>query len=227
MARTRVPMITPRSYISGEGRGRRDLTNEMNRRLPNVRARQEGGYSDVGIPNPNSAMALQGLYQSGAAPTHLGGGMSSSEYNAANANIARERSEAERRRDPISTRQIGGPKSSKGWDAFFGGLQATGADELQSGAAAGMDMGSSVYDMRTGTSYQQARPGFFDTQVGKQYRAYDPKDMKAGELPEDSIYGRQQRNNAEAARQALGGLFDSGSSRYDSQAGSVLRRRIF
>ncbi len=227
MART--PSIAPRSYLSSDGLSRGAFNSQMNRALPHVRAQQAGGYEDVNIPNPNSAMAIQGLFASGASPTHLGNGMSASEYNAASATRVGERREALQKRD----RDAGGLRSvigglstvptDKRWDAFFGGLQNVGADELQSGAAAGMDMGPSVYDMRTGTSYQQARPGFYDTQVRQQQQAYDPREAQAGTMPGNAPFNYAQGQMANTARQAIGGL-RSGFSAYDPQAGSELLR---
>lgn len=230
MARSYVPSIAPRSFVSSEGVNRRGFTSRMNRALPNVRARQAGGYEDVGIPNPNSAMALRGLYQSSGSPTHLAGGMSASEYNARSAARVNEQREALQR----EAQSAGGLRSvvqglstvpvDKRWDAFFGGLQNVGADQLETGAATGMDMGPSVYDMKTGTSYQQARPGFFDTQVGRQQRAYDPRDARAGG-PDDSPFVEQQEQMRNATRQAIGGLIGGMPTPYNPHAGSPFRRR--
>ena len=179
-----------------------------------VRARQQGGYDRAQIPDPNNPRDLYGaLANPSGSPTHIAGGMSAQEYNALQAKQAQGRSEQARQqadmRDGLD-RVIQGLKTvntSKAEDAFFGALHSQGVDRLRTGAAAGMDRGPSTYDMKTGATYSSVRPGFFDTQVGQQGQAYDPRSARAGEMPADAPYAQYQQQGA--GQQALSGLRQS------------------
>ena len=107
-----------------------------------VRARQQGGYERMGIPNANDPVANRDMYVSDR-PTHVGN-MSAQEFNAANAKRIEDRREQLRQAD----RQAGGLRHvvsartnpvDKKWDAFFGALQNSGVDMLRTGAAAGWE----------------------------------------------------------------------------------------
>lgn len=176
-----------------------------------VRARQEGGYDRFRMPNPNDPRELYGaLANPSGDPSHVAGGMSANEYNAMQAEQAQARSDAERQDARMRgglDRVVQGLKSvptSRNWDAFFGALQTQGVDNLETGAAAGMDMGPSTYDMQTGASYQQAKPGFFDTQANPLRTAQDPRTARAG--ASSDAFLQHQARLSRSVPDALSGL---------------------
>lgn len=176
-------------------------------------------YTGIEQPRLTDSYGPSGLR--GTSPTHLASGMSAQEYNASNAKLAQGRSADARQQ----AKQRGGldaviqglktVPTSRAEDAFFGALQARGVDKLQTGAAAGMDRGPSTYDMTTGATYMHAKPGFFETQVPQQARAYDAREARWGETPEDAPYAQHQRQMAAQNAQALSGLR---SGAYDPHA---------
>ena len=125
-----------------------------------------GGYARAEIPDANNPADIYKLmtgatsgqhtspqFGTPSLPTHLPGGMSALEYNAANAERAQAATDAARgaaNEQGGLTNVVQGirtVRSSKAWDALAGALAGMGVDKLQTGARAGWE-----------------QPGFFDTQ---------------------------------------------------------------
>jgi hypothetical protein len=123
-----------------------------NRRMPNVRPMQTGGYEAVtGRPDPNDAFPtwMRGQ-QGGQAENRFGLGA-----NIALAQQGRAATDADYAAAAQEPRALGAPAQmvrslpNPAWDAFFGALQNRGVERLQTGAAH--------------RGWGDA-PGFFDTQ---------------------------------------------------------------
>lgn len=225
----RAPVILPRAFISGEDRD--DFYRRLNQTV-HASPDTSGGYSDVNIPNPNSAMALRGLLQ-GYAPSKSDLNAKADAVDQANLATYEKEKQKEVSRGDLSLadahlqRSINSMNISQGrqaqWRPYMQALQDAGVDEIQTGGAAGMDFGPSTYDMKTGVTTKSGKAGFFDTQVPGQSRAYDAREAKWGEMPEDAPFRQQQEQNKRAAA-ALSGL-QGGFQAYDPHAPIELRRR--
>jgi hypothetical protein len=157
-----------------------------NRRMPNVRPMQTGGYEAVtGNPDPNDAFPTWARGQAGQPDNRFALG-----ENIALAQQGRAATEADYTAASQEPRALGAPAQmvrslpNPAWDAFFGALQNRGAERLQTGAAH--------------RGWGDA-PGFFDTQ-GMSGPMQGLMQSRPSLAPENDFLGQFDEGTANRAR---------------------------